>query len=74
MKALAEFLSYAAGPIIFLVVVAGFLLSIYNMSKPDIEYKDFYRFCLEKNIKLDDCKVPSLRNCPYPLNNSKCEP
>ncbi len=44
--------------------IGGMIIS-YKM-EPDIKIEELYRFCLVKNIKLEDCKIPN-----KPLQNKE---
>ncbi len=42
------------------VVAAIAAILVFEMLKmqPEIKYEELYRFCLAKNIKLEECKIP----------------
>lgn len=46
--------SVVFGVFITFVVVAGF----FRVTAPEIKYEELYRFCLVKNIPLEECKIP----------------
>lgn len=45
----------------FLFFVFGIIFSvmIFCITRPDITDEDFYRFCMVKQIPLEECKTPA---------------
>jgi hypothetical protein len=49
-----------------ILLVLSVVIIYFQVSKPNISDADLYRFCMVKNIKINECKIP-----PFPLEQTK---